>query len=279
MEFGHILEHALFDTLNILPLLFLVYLLVEYLEHKNNTLVHRIFTKSKRMGPLLGAAFGTVPQCGFSVIAAELFSKNAISMGTLVSIFVATSDEAIPLMLAHPDRAFDLLKLILIKFVIAMVSGFLIDLIVRKKTADTCCSGHHHVHGNCESCDGGILKSAIVHSAKIFLYIFAVNILLTAASEVISPFMQFVSQNRVLQAMTASLFGIIPNCAASVVLTELYIAGKLTLSALIGGLCAGAGVGLVVLFKQNRNMKQNLVILGLIYAIGVICGIGLEYII
>ncbi len=278
MEIGHILNHAFSDSIMILPFLFLVYLLVEYLEHENNTLMHGIFTKSKKLGPLLGAIFGTVPQCGFSVIAAELFSKNAISLGTLVAIFIATSDEAIPLMLAHPDKIGDLAKFILIKFVIAVISGFVIDFFVRKKTADTCCSGHHHVHGNCESCEGGILKSALVHSAKIFLYIFAVNLILTAASEVISPFMQFISQNKVLQSMTASLFGIIPNCAASVVLTELYIAGKLTLSALIGGLCAGAGVGLVVLFKQNKNLKQNLSILALIYAIGVVCGIGLGYI-
>ena len=279
MEIGHILHHAFSDSIRILPFLFLVYLFVEYLEHKNNTIMHGIFTKSKKLGPLLGAIFGTVPQCGFSVTAAELFSKNAISLGTLIAIFIATSDEAIPLMLAHPDKIGALATLVLVKFVIAAVSGFLIDFFVRRKTADTCCDGHHHVHGNCESCDGGILKSALVHSAKIFLYIFAVNIILTAASEVVSPFMQFISQNKVLQAITASLFGIIPNCAASVVLTELYIAGKLTLSALIGGLCTGAGVGLIVLFKQNKNLKQNLCILALIYAIGVICGIGLGYIV
>ncbi len=273
MEVGHILYHSFLDSVKILPFLFVVYLLVEYLEHKNNTLMHGIFTKSKKLGPLLGATFGTVPQCGFSVIASELFSKNAISMGTLIAIFIATSDEAIPLMIAHPDRLGDLAKLVLIKFVIAAASGFLIDLVIRKKTADSCCDGHHHVHGNCESCDGGILKSAIVHSVKIFLYIFAVNIILTAAAEIIAPFMQFISQNKVLQALLASLFGIIPNCAASVVLTELYLAGKITISALIGGLCTGAGVGLVVLFRQNKNLKQNFVILGLIYAIGVIVGI------
>lgn len=279
MEPGHILHHAFSDSIRILPFLFLVYLLVEYLEHENNPMMHRVFTKSKKLGPLLGAIFGTIPQCGFSVIAAELFSKNAISLGTLVAIFIATSDEAIPLMLAHPDKIASLLELILIKFLIAAVMGFLIDLFVRKKTANTCCDGHHHVHGNCESCEGGVLKSAIVHAVKIFIYIFAVNVILTAASEAVSPFMQFISQNNILQSLIASLFGIIPNCAASVVLTELYLAEKLTFSALVGGLCTGAGVGLIVLFKQNKNLKQNLGILGLIYAIGVVFGIGLGYII
>lgn len=274
----HILHHAFSDSLRLLPLLFLIYLLVEYLEHENNNFTHRLFTKSKKLGPLLGAAFGTIPQCGFSVIASELFSKKAISMGTLIAIFIATSDEAIPLMLAHPDRIMDLLLLILVKFVIAIIAGFAVDFIVRTKTADTCCDGHHHFHGNCENCDGGILKSAIVHSVKIFVYIFAVNIVLTAASEWLAPFMQMISSGRVLQAVFASLFGIIPNCAASVVLTELYLAGKITLSALIGGLCTGAGVGLVVLFKHNKILKQNLVILAIIYVIGVLAGIGLDFI-
>lgn len=272
----HILHHAFTDALRLLPWLFLIYLLVEYLEHENNNSMHRLFTKSKRLGPLLGAALGTIPQCGFSVVASELFSKKAVSIGTLIAIFIATSDEAIPLMLAHPDRISDLLLLILIKFVIAVAAGFIIDAFVRMKTADSCCDGHHHFHGNCESCDGGILKAAIIHSIKIFLYIFVINIILTAAAEWLTPFMEMISNNRVVQAIFASLFGIIPNCAASVVLTELYLAGKITLAALIGGLCTGAGVGLVVLFKQNKNIKQNFMILGIIYLIGVLAGIGLD---
>ncbi len=274
----HILHHAFSDSLRLLPLLFLIYLLVEYLEHKNNNFMHGLFTKSKKLGPLLGAVFGTIPQCGFSVIASELFSKKAISMGTVIAIFIATSDEAIPLMLAHPDRLADLILLILVKLVIAVIAGFFVDFVVRTKTADTCCDGHHHFHGNCESCDGGILKSAIIHSVKIFLYIFAVNIVLSAAADWLTPVMQTISSDRVLQAVFASLFGIIPNCAASVVLTELYLAGKITLSALIGGLCTGAGVGLIVLFKHNKNLKQNLIILAIIYVIGVLTGIGLDFI-
>lgn len=273
-----LLLDSFLDAARLLPFLFVIYLLVEYLEHKNNNVMHRLFAKSKKLGPLLGAAVGTIPQCGFSVIASELFSKRIITLGTLIAIFIATSDEAIPLMLAHPDRIGDMFALIAAKLVIAVISGFVIDLLYRTDTdAPHDENEHHHFHGNCESCDDGILKSAIVHSVKIFVFIFIVNIILGFAAERIAPFMQYISGHTVLQALLAPLFGIIPNCAASVVLTELYLAGKITLASLIGGLCTGAGVGLTVLFKQNKNMKQNLLVIALIYAIGALAGIGLGF--
>ena len=182
-------------------------------------------------------------------------------------------------MLAHPDRIGDMFALIAAKLVIAVISGFLIDLFCRTDTDNPHDENeHHHFHGNCESCDDGILKSAIIHAIKIFAFIFIVNIVLGFAAERIAPFMQYISGHRVLQALLAPLFGIIPNCAASVVLTELYLAGKITLASLIGGLCTGAGVGLTVLFKQNKNMKQNLLVIALIYAIGALAGIGLGFV-
>lgn len=271
--------HSFVDTLVLLPLLFFIYLLVEYLEHKNNNYLHGIFKKSKRMGPLLGALLGTIPQCGFSVVAAALFSKRAISLGTLVAIFLATSDEAIPLMLAHPEKIPELIILLVIKFLIAACVGFLIDLFagVDKEERD-CCDGHHHFHGNCENCEGGILKSAIIHSVKIFIYIFIANVIIGYLAENAAPALEYISGNKLLQAILAPLFGIIPNCAASVALTELYLAGKIALGSLIGGLCTGAGVGLLVLFKQNKNVKQNIRILILLYAVGVLCGALLQYI-
>lgn len=271
--------HSFVDTLVLLPLLFFIYLLVEYSEHKNNNYLHGIFKKSKRLGPLLGALLGTVPQCGFSVVAAALFSEHVISLGTLVAIFLATSDEAIPLMLAHPEKIPELIALLVIKFLIAVCVGFLIDLFAGvDKEEHACCDGHHHFHGNCESCEGGILKSAVVHSAKIFVYIFIANVIIGYLTENAAPVLEYISGNKPLQAILAPLFGIIPNCAASVALTELYLAGKIALGSLIGGLCTGAGVGLLVLFKQNKNMKQNIRILLLLYAVGVLCGALLQYI-
>ena len=272
--FKEIFLDSFFDAAKLLPFLFVIYLLVEYLEHKNNNFVHNLFRKSQKSGAFLGALFGTIPQCGFSVIASELFAKRAITVGTLIAIFVATSDEAIPILIAHPSRIYDMLRLIGIKFVVAVVFGFLIDFLVKTDInyADFD-EDEHHFHGNCESCDDGILKSAVIHSMKIFAFIFAVNIILGFVTEFVSPFMQFITEHTLLQTVISCLFGIIPNCAASVVLTELYLAGKISFSALAGGLCTGAGVGLLVLFKQNKNLKENLLILLTIFAIGVISGL------
>ncbi len=268
--------HSFFDSGKLLPFLFLMYLLVEYFEHKNNGHLQGIFTKTKGMGPLLGAALGTIPQCGFSVVAAALFAKKSITMGTLVAIFIATSDEAIPLMLAHPDRLADLGLVIGIKFVVAACSGFLIDLIIKSKT-EAHEEHHHHFHGNCESCEGGILKSAIIHSVKIFVYIFIVNVLVGYATEKLVPLMQIISGNIFIQSGLSVVFGSIPNCAASVALTELYLAGKITVYSLIGGLCTGAGVGLLVLFRQNKNLKENVGILACLYIIGIAVALLLHY--
>ena len=274
--FKEILLDSFFDSAKILPLLFVIYLVVEYLEHKNNSFVHNLFKKSRRAGAFLGAAFGTVPQCGFSVIASELFSKKAITLGTLIAIFIATSDEAIPILLSHPDRIYDMLRLIGIKFVIAVVFGFLIDFLFKTEINSAETEEEHHFHGNCESCEDGIFKSAVIHSLKIFIFIFLANIILGAASEVISPLMNFITDSTVLQTVISCLFGIIPNCAASVVLTELYLTGKITFAALAGGLCTGAGVGFLILFKQNKNRKENLMILGTVFAIGIFSGIVLS---
>ena len=271
-----ILSDSFFDAVKLLPLLFIIYLLVEYLEHKNNNFVHNLFNKSQKSGPLLGALFGTVPQCGFSVIAADLFSRKAISLGTLIAIFVATSDEAIPLLLAHPDKFLSLLSLIGIKFLSAVIFGFLIDFAVKSDHENSHCDAEgHHFHGNCESCEDGIFKSAVIHSVKIFAFIFIVNIILGIVTEFLSPLLQFISGHTFLQIAVSCLFGIIPNCAASVALTELYISGTIGFAALSGGLCTGAGVGLAVLFRQNNNIRQNLKILCLIIVIGIITGMTL----
>lgn len=261
------------DAARLLPLLFVIYLLVEYLEHKNNNFVHSLFAKSKKTGPLLGAVFGTVPQCGFSVIASELFSKKAISLGTMIAIFIATSDEAIPILIAHPDKFYSMLALIGIKFVSAVVFGFLIDFAVKTDIEVSQKEEEHHFHGNCESCDDGILKSAVIHSVKIFIFILLVNIILGFVTEFVAPLMQFITGHTFFQIVFSCLFGIIPNCAASVVLTELYIAGKIGFYSLAGGLCTGAGVGLMVLFRQNKNQKQNFLILLSVFVIGIVTGL------
>lgn len=278
-----VLADAFFDAARLVPFLFLIYFAIEFLEHENNNFLHHMFSRSKKTGPLLGALFGTIPQCGFSVIASELYAKRIVTLGTLTAIFLATSDEAIPLMITHPDRGLELLKLIGVKFLIAVFFGFIIDFTVRSKTGEMSCtednSHHSHFHGNCENCHAkGYVLAAVIHALKIAAFIFIVNVVLGLAAEHIAPFMQYITHHKIQQSLIASLFGIIPNCASSVVLTELYLGGKITLASLIGGLCTGAGVGLVVLFKQNKNLKENIAITALLYFIGAFVGTALQFI-
>ncbi len=272
-EILHILGHAFFDTLKVLPSLFLIYFLIEYLEHKNNNKAHHLFMKSEKAGPLFGSLFGCIPQCGFSVIASELYSKRFITLGTIIAVFVATSDEAIPMLLSEPSLWTKMLLLIGIKLVVAIIAGFSIDALTKKKHhvhhhhCEEEHHEHHHYHGNCESCHDGVLKSTLIHVVKIFIFIFAISVVLGFLMKYIPKDMLLV--NKWLQPFITPIIGLIPNCAASVLLTELYIEGIITLSSLTGGLCAGAGVGLIVLFKLNKNVKENFSVVFLLYAIGV----------
>ncbi|MDP4117817.1 MAG: putative manganese transporter [Bacillota bacterium] len=275
-----ILLDALIDSLKLLPVLFLIYLLIEYLEHKNNNWVHHFFMKSEKAGPFFGGLFGCIPQCGFSVIASELYSQKAITIGTLMAVFISTSDEAVPILLADPKRFKDMLLLIIVKLVIAVVAGILIDIMLRRAPAGKPCDEesheHRHYHGNCEPCGEGILKSAVIHSIKIFVFIFIISIALGFLLKYAGGVFEFITKHEWLQPFITPVIGIIPNCAASVALTKLYTIGGITFGALTGGLCAGAGVGLIVLFQLNKRMKQNFVILFMLYAIGVISGLILQ---
>ena len=238
--------------------------------------------KSNALGPILGALFGCIPQCGFSVIASDLYSKKVIALGTLIAVFISTSDEAIPILLSNPDMAFDVLKILCIKFLFAIIFGFVINVFEKKQNVYCCESGHHtHFHGNCENCEDGILKSAIIHALKIFIFIFAVSLVfeIIVHNTIGDNVMSFFASHRLVQPFLTSLIGLIPNCAASVILTQGYIEGAINLGALIGGLSSSAGVGLVVLFKLNKSLKENLFILMLLYLIGVVTGLILQFII
>lgn len=272
-----ILFEAFFDSIKILPFIFVVYFLIEHIEHKNNTDLSHFLMKSKHLGPFLGAILGCIPQCGFSVVASDLFSKKAITLGTLVAIFISTSDEAIPIILSTPSQIGLVLKVISIKFLIALVCGVVIDLFLRKKTTNECNKSHEHTHfhGNCEKCEGGVLKSALWHSVKIFVFIFLVSLVLGFCVEILGEerLSSFLMKGSVFQPVIASLIGLIPNCASSVILTQTYLSGAITFGSLIAGLSSGAGVGLMVLFKHNKNLKQNLGVLLTIYLIGTLSGI------
>lgn len=274
----HLLEHVILDTLKIMPFIFIVYLVIEYFEHRSNTAISHALMKAGRLGSVYGALLGSIPQCGFSVIASDLFSRGALTIGTLIAIFVATSDEAIPIILSYPDKAYIALIVIGIKIVIAVIFGVIIDLVYKNRKELSVCHEHHHhehFHGNCESCDGGIFISAVKHTIKIFLFVLIANIIFTCAVESVGEeaLADYLLKDSVFQPFAASAIGLIPNCAASVILTESYISGALSFGSLVAGLCSGAGVGVLLLFKRNKNLKQNFCILALLYAIGVVSGI------
>lgn len=300
------LLEALLDTLKLAPLLYLVYLLIEYLTHKKEEKFLNTLKKNKTSGIFLGAALGSLPQCGFSTIMADMFNHKYIGIGTLIAVFVATSDEAIPLMISHPDKILDLLLLVVIKFILALLFGFLFHFIfsffskVEKKKKNFAFEGaqinsqeylehhdciideehiHHHEHKTgakqCECCTDNIFLGALKHSLLILLYVLVANIIINLIFVFVGEeaLISALNVSPILQVLIAPIIGMIPNCVSSVVLVELFLNNALIFPALIGGLSAGSGVGLIILFKNKKNIKQNLFILLSLYIIGVLTGL------
>ncbi len=271
-----VLADALLDTLKMLPFLFLAYLLIEYLEHKANDKMERALSRFGLFGSIGGAILGCVPQCGFSVAAANLYATRIITVGTLISVFIATSDEAIPIILAHPENISSLWQILVIKIIIAVISGLIIDLFVRfvlKKET------HTDYHGVCEHCDcehHGIFYSALKHTVSITAFVLIINLILGYIIYFIgeSSFARIMLADSVFQPFLTALIGFIPNCAASVILTECFVDGSVTMGSLVAGLTTGAGLGIAVLFKANRRRKkENFLILVILYTVAVLSGI------
>lgn len=276
-----ILLDAVLDALKMLPFLFGAYLLLEFLEHKASDRLAHSLQKLGPFGPVGGAILGCVPQCGFSVAASNLYAGRLITLGTLMAVYLSTSDEAMPILLAHPDKLHVLWKLLLVKVIIAAVAGILIDAALRlrrkKKTAE---EPFHEICAHCGCEEHGVFRSALTHTINIFIFILIINLIMTSlmtfiGEETVSAFLKSIAH---FQPAIAGLIGLIPNCAASVVLTELYVDGGLTFGSMIAGLSTGAGMGVVILFRANKHLKQNLCILGLLYAIGVVCGMAIDFI-
>ena len=269
---------ALLDSLKVLPILFAVYILIEFLEHKQKAKFENFVIKSKKAGPIYGAGLGILPQCAFSAIMSDLFSKKTITLGTLFAVFIATSDEAIPLMLSYPEKYLSLIFVIAVKFILAIAIGYFVDLIVRKQQkVEIEIHDHEHdekcTHEHC--CADNMFIAALKHTAEIFAYILIANILINIIVYFVGEeaIVNFLNVGGILQPIIAALIGLIPNCVSSVILVELYMEGALTISSLLGGLCASAGVGIVVLFRKNKSWKQNLLIILSLFLIGAVVGI------
>ena len=277
-----IIEETLIDSIKLLPFLFITYLIMEYIEHKTSDKLKNTIKKSGKYGPVIGGLLGTIPQCGFSVAATNLYATRIITLGTLISVYLATSDEMIPILLSEGAPITTILSILGIKLVIAIFAGFIIDFIIRRKNKendeeeriiDLCEKEHCH-------CEHGIFKSALKHTLNIFVFIiiitFIINILIHFIGE--DNIANFVRINPILGPVLAGIIGLIPNCASSVILTQLYVENVIPVATMISGLLAGTGIGLAVLFKMNKGIKENLKITALMYVIGVISGIILQLI-
>lgn len=268
---------AIIDSIKILPFLFLTYLLMEYLEHKTSEKSKNAIKKSGRFGPIIGGLLGAIPQCGFSVSATNLYAGRVITLGTLISIYLSTSDEMLPILISNGTNLGLVLEIVAIKIIIGMVVGLLIDCVFRKKEQEA-----EHIHNLCEHdhchCEEGILKSSIKHTLQIFVFILIASLILNLAIYVIGEetLASFILNKPVLGPILAGLIGLIPNCASSVILTELFTSGVIGMGTLIGGLLVNSGLGVIVLFKVNKNLKENIKIVSILYVIGVIAGIIIE---
>ena len=268
---------AVLDSLKLLPFLFLTYLVMELLEHRTGERAARFISRAGRLGPALGGLLGALPQCGFSAAAAGLYAGRVITVGTLVAVLLSTSDELAAVMLSSAATdatvVLKLFKILGVKVLLSILVGFAVDLVLRRDRRDgigeLCDSEGCHCH------ERGVLLSSLLHTAKIVGFIFAVTL-------AINTVIFFVGEDRiglllrdlpVVGELIAGLVGLIPNCASSVVLTELYLGGTLTASQLLAGLFTGGGVGLLVLFRVNRNLRENLLILLTVYLSGTLLGI------
>lgn len=267
---------GLLDTLKLLPYLLITFIILEIIEHKLGNKNEKLLSKNKRFGPLVGGILGAFPQCGFSAMASNLFSNRVITVGTLIAVFLSTSDEMLPIMLSEKTDIVLLLKIVGFKVLIGIIIGYVIDLVYKRKLDDK----HKEIHHMCEEdhcdCDEhGIILSSIIHTLKIGLFVLIANLLINLliykiGEDKLSTIM--LSKN-ILTYFACSLIGLIPNCASSVIMTELYLSKLLTIGNLLSGLLTGSGLGILLLFKTNKNIKENISILSIIYFIGVVVGI------
>lgn len=279
----HSLSHALLDGLKLLPFLFLTYLLMEILEKKAGEKAESAVRRAGKWGPLWGGLLGAVPQCGFSAAASSLYAGRVLTVGTLFAVFLATSDEMVPIMLSGvASGQTDLMVMVKIlgaKVLMGMVSGFIVDAVVsgllrRKSSMD--------IHLICEQehcdCESGVWRSALLHTVKIFAYLLVFTFVINLGVELIGEetVASWFNSLPVVGVLVSALIGMIPNCASSVLVTQLYLDGILSTGAMLAGLLTGAGVGLLVLFRLNRRLKENLLITGVLYGFGVLWGVLFE---
>lgn len=271
--FLDIFMDAVLDVLKLLPFLFLTYWAMEYLEHKASEKINRLVQRSGKLGPVVGGVLGVVPQCGFSAAASNLYAGRIISLGTLIAIYLSTSDEMLPILISERAPLGLIARLIGVKALVGVVMGFVIDLVYKRKEE------HEHIHELCEhdhcECEKGIFRSALKHTLQIAGFLLLIGLLLGGLLVFVGEdvLAGFIMNRPFLGPILSALVGLIPNCASSVIITKLYLEQALGLGAMLAGLLTNAGVGVLVLFRVNAHKKENYAIVGLLYGIGVAVGV------
>ena len=285
----HVLEHSVGDTLRLVPFLFVTYLAMEALEHASADRVQAVVERSGKAGPAVGALLGAIPQCGFSAMAATLYAGRVVTVGTLVAVILSTSDEMIPVFLAHGEPAGRMLAIMAAKVVVGVAVGFAVDVALRllRRAGD----GHAHIHELCERahchCDDdgaghdhghgrwAIVRSAAVHTVQVGAWILVITFAFGLVIELVGvdALATAVANHPVRATFLSALVGLIPNCGASVAITELYLEGALATGPMLAGLLASGGVGLLVLWRTNDDLRQNAVLTLFVYAVAVVVGL------
>lgn len=275
-----IIIDSVIDSIKLLPFLFLTYLFMEWLEHKTGSAARNTIRTAGKLGPVWGGLLGVIPQCGFSAAASSLFTGRVITVGTLIAVYLSTSDEMFPIMISNAVPAATIIKILVCKAAIGIISGLVVEYVythVLKKQEK-----EMDIHEICEeercNCEHGLLSSALTHTLHVFVYIFlislALNIIIGLVGE--ETLAGLFTGAPIVSELIAALVGLIPNCASSVVITQLYLEHIIGAGAMMAGLLVNAGVGLLILFRLNHDRKQNFRIIGLLYGLGVFWGIIIE---
>lgn len=276
-----VLKDTGLDTLKTLPVLFLAYLLMEFLEHRTSEKTNRLISRSGRWGPLWGSLIGVIPQCGFSAAASSFYAGRVITVGTLIAVYLSTSDEMLPIFISERVPVLTILKILGMKVLLGMIAGFSLDAIVRlvrgrkqKPERDPVNISHMCEHDHAHEKEDGIWVSAIKHTLKITVFLFLVSLVLNALIAFVGEarLASILSDRLFISELLAGIVGLIPNCAASVVITQLYLEGMIGAGPMMSGLLVGAGIGILVLIRENDQPKKNAAIIAILYGYGVLFG-------
>lgn len=270
-----VLKDTTIDSLKLVPFLFITYVIMELLEKHAGEKTEEMIKKSGKFGPIIGALLGIVPQCGFSAVAANFYAAKIITRGTLIAIFLSTSDEMLPILISEGASIMVIVQILATKIIIGIGVGILIDLLSKSKIHE-----HSEIHKVCESekchCEEeGIIKSSINHTIQIFIYIFVITFILNMLIFLIgeNTIANLIINVPILGTVIAALIGVIPNCASSIILTELYLQNIISVGSMIAGLLVNSGIGLLVLFRVNKDNRDNLKTLGILLSVGITMGI------